>query len=187
MRLPKIIDGQKLHFLPSNFKSLLTARGFVSALEPTGDPIRAAEGSGGMAARDRSVYRHGKERVKKREKARDILMEAMQGQPVEEIMCTTGFVEGARKAVIDWYQATGDTERDHLEKHFENIAMRANKDPKTFFSRAEEKINVLDASGIHVSDRGVVRLNTRRLLSEFYDVEQRTALIRPGITRSEME
>ena len=41
--------------------------------------------------------------------------------------------------------------------------------------------------GILKSDREVVRLITCRLSSEFYDVEQRTTLIRHGITRSEME
>ena len=36
-------------------------------------------------------------------------------------------------------------------------------------------------------DHEVTRILTRRLPSEFYDVEQRTSLLRPGITRSEME
>ena len=76
---------------------------------------------------------------------------------------------------------------DHLEKGPENIAMQGDEDPKLFFARAEGKLNVLSALGIHKSDREVVRILTRHLPPEFYNVEQRTSLLRPGITRSEME
>ena len=65
--------------------------------------------------------------------------------------------------------------------------MDGNEDPKLFPARAERKVNVLSTLGIHKSDRDVVRLITRRLPSEFCEVEQRTSLLRPGITRSEME
>lgn len=50
-------------------------------------------------------------------------MQAMQGQTVEERMHATGYVEGARKAVMNWYQPRGHAERDHLEKDVEDIAM----------------------------------------------------------------
>ena len=67
--------------------------------------------------------------------------------------------------------------------------MQGDEDPKLFFARADGKLNVLSALGIHKSDREVVGILTRRLRHEFYDVEQRTinSLLRPGITRSEME
>ena len=55
------------------------------------------------------------------------------------------------------------------------------------FARVEGKLNILASLVILKSDREVVRLITRRLLSEFYDVEQRTILTRPGTTCSEME
>ena len=76
-----------------------------------------------MEERNRSVHRHGQQRVEKCEKAWEFLMEAMQGQRVEERMHAAGSVEGAWKAVMVWYQPHGDAERDHLEKEFENIAM----------------------------------------------------------------
>ena len=98
-------------------------------------------------------------------------------------MHAAGSVEGAWKAVMAWYQPQGDAERDHLEKDFENIEMQGDEDPKLFFARAEGKLNVLSTLGIRKSDRDVVRILTRRLPSEVYDVEQRTSLLRPGLTR----
>ena len=65
--------------------------------------------------------------------------------------------------------------------------MQGGEDLKLFFARVEGKLNVLASLCIFKSDREVLRLIARRLPSEFYEVEQRTALIRPGITRSEME
>ena len=97
------------------------------------------------------------------------------------------YVEGSWKTVMDWYQPRGDAERGHQEKDSENIAMQGDEDPKLFSARAEGKLNVLAALGIHKLDRKVVRLITRRLPSEFYEVKQRTTLLRPCITRSEIE
>ena len=102
-------------------------------------------------------------------------------------MHETCYVEGSWKTVMDWYQPRGDAERGHQEKDSENIAMQGDEDPKLFSARAEGKPNVLPTLGIHKLDRKVVRLITRRLPSEFYDVEQRNTSLRPGITRSEME
>ena len=65
--------------------------------------------------------------------------------------------------------------------------MQGDEDPKLCFARAEGKLNVVPALGIHKSDREVVRILTCRLPPEVYDAEQRTPLVRPGITRSEME
>ena len=65
--------------------------------------------------------------------------------------------------------------------------MQGDEDPKLFFARVEGKLNGLASFGILMSDREVVRWITRRLPSEVYNVEHRTTLIRPGITRSEME
>ena len=65
--------------------------------------------------------------------------------------------------------------------------MQGDEDPNLYFARVEGKLNVLAPFGIRKSDREVVRLLTRRLPSEFYDVEQRTTLLRPAITRSGME
>ena len=139
-----------------------------------------------MAELDRLIYRYGQEKVEKCAKAWEFLMEAMQGHPVEERMHASGSVEGVWQAVMTWYQPRGDAERDHLEDDFDNIAMQGDEDPKLFFARVEGKLNVLASLGILKSDREVVRLITRRLPSEFYDVEQRTTLIMPGMTHSEM-
>ena len=102
-------------------------------------------------------------------------------------MHATGSVEGPWKAVMNWYQPIGDAERDHLEKVFDNIAIQGDKDPKLFLDRVEGKLNVLASLGILKSNREVVRMSTRRLPSEFYDVEQRITLSRPGISHPEME
>ena len=109
-RVPKFIDGQKLHLWSSRFEAFLTARGLIGTIEPTSDPIRVAGGSGGMAELDRLIYRYGQEKVEKCAKAWEFLMEAMQGHPVEERMHATGSVEGAWQAVMIWYQPRGDAE-----------------------------------------------------------------------------
>ena len=115
-------------------------------------------------------------------------MEAIQGKPVEERMHAAGSrVEGAWKAVMDWYMPSGDAEGDHLEKELNNISMDGDEDPTLCFARAEGKLNVLPTLGIHKSDSEVVRLVTRRLPSESYDVEQQTSLLRPGIKRLETD
>ena len=187
MRVPKFDGRSQLHLWPSRFQTFLTARGLIGALEPTSDPNRIAGGLGGMEERNRSVYRHGQQSVEKCDKAWEFLMERMQGQPVEERMHASGSVKEAWKAVMAWYQPQGDAEEDNLEREFENIAMKEDEDPKLFVARAEGKLNVLSALGIHKSDHEVVRILTRRLPSDFYDVEQRARVLRPGITRSEME
>ena len=65
--------------------------------------------------------------------------------------------------------------------------MQGDEHPQLVLARAEGRLNVLSALGIHKSDRVVVRILTRCLPREFYDVQQHTSLLRPGITRSEME
>lgn len=64
--------------------------------------------------------------------------------------------------------------------------MQGDEDLKLFLTRAEEKLDVLSALGIHKSGRKFVGLVTRPLPSEVYDVEQQTSFLRPGITRPEM-
>ena len=66
----------------TRFQAFSTARCLISALETTSDPMRVAADLRGMAERDRSIYRYGQVRVKTCQKALEILMEAMQGQPV---------------------------------------------------------------------------------------------------------
>ena len=55
------------------------------------------------------------------------------------------------------------------------------------YSSLVSKGSIGASLGILTSDHEVVRLITRRLPSEFYDVEQRTIFLPPGITRSEMK
>lgn len=74
-----------------------------------------------------------------------------------------------------------------MEKELENINMDGDENSKNFCPRAELKLNVLSTLGILKFDSEFLRLITRRLPSELYDVEQRTTFLRPGITRSEME
>ena len=114
MRVPNFIDGQMLHLWSSRFHAFVTARGLIITIEPTSDLMRAAGGSGGMAERDRLIYRYGQEKVERREQAWELLTEAMQGQPVEGRRHATGSVEAAWKSIMDWYQPRGDAERDHL-------------------------------------------------------------------------
>ena len=82
---------------------------------------------------------------------------------------------------MEWYQPQCDSERYHLQKNFDNIAMQGGEHPKLFFDPVEKKLNVLASLGILTSDREVVRLNTRRLASEVYDVNQRTTLLCPAL------
>ena len=89
MRVPNFIDGQMLHLWSSRFHAFVTARGLIITIEPTSDLMRAAGGSGGMAERDRLIYRYGQEEVERREQAWELLTEAMQGQPVEIRWCWT--------------------------------------------------------------------------------------------------
>ena len=139
-----------------------------------------------MEQRNLSVSLHGQQRVETFQTGWEFLMEAMTGQPVEEQMNAAGSVERAWKAVMAWCQPQSDAEMDHLENEFENIPMQEDEDFKILFSRAEGKLNVLLALSIRKSDREVVCILTRRLLQEFFDVEQRTSSLRPGITRLEM-
>lgn len=107
MRVP----GRKAKFTCcGRVVSKLSSRpgGLVHALEPAGDPIKIAGGVGGMAERDRSIYHHEQENVDKCGKAWKFLMDSMQGQPVEERMHAAGSVEGAWKAVMDWYHSRDD-------------------------------------------------------------------------------
>ena len=120
-----------------------------------------------MEERNRSVNCHAQHRVEKCEKAWEFLMEAMQGQHVEERMHAAGSVEGAWTAVIAWDPPQGDSERNDLEKEFENIAMQGDEDLQLFFARDDGKPNALSALGIHKSDREVVTILTRRLPPEF--------------------
>ena len=106
-------------------------------------------------------------------------MKAVQGQPVKERVHVTGTAGGALKAVIASYQQRVDAERDHLEKEFENMAMQGDEDPKLFLARAEKKQKESSVLSFFKSDRKVVRIFTRRLPHELYDLEQRTSLVRP--------
>ena len=113
-----------------------------------------------MAERKPSIYRYGFEELEKCEKFWEFLVEAMQGQPVEQRVHTAGSVEAAWKAPINWYMLSGDAKRDHLERELDNISMDGDEDPKLFFDRAEGKPNVLSTLRTHTSDRDVVRLIT---------------------------
>ena len=158
-------------------------------LEPTINLIRISGGLRGMEERNRCVDRHGQQRVENGEKAWEFLMEAMQGQSVEERMHGAGWVEGSWTAGIAWDQLQGDADmpRGIIWRKFKNIAMQGDEDPRLFFSRAEGKPNVFSALGIQNSDGEVVHMLISRLPPEVYDVEQRNSLFRPGITPLEME
>lgn len=69
---------------------MLTAQGLINALDPTGGPIWIARCLGSMAERERSVYCHVPDIVEKCDNTGLYLMEAMQGQPVEERMHAAG-------------------------------------------------------------------------------------------------
>lgn len=106
-------------------------------------------------------------------------MESTQGQPVEERMHAAGSVEERGRL---WYQPKRDTEGDHLDKAFENIAMNGDGDRKLFF--AEEKLDIFRVRYPHVGqDREVVRLFTRRLPSRMYDISRGPVSFSP-ISRS---
>ena len=79
MRVPKFIDGQKLHLWSSRFQAFLTARGLIGTIEPTSDPIRVAGSLRCMAERDRLIYRYGQEKVEKCEKAWEFLWKPCKG------------------------------------------------------------------------------------------------------------
>ena len=109
MQVLKFIDGRKLHLWSRRFQPVLAARGLIGPIEPTSAPIGVTGSLGGIAERDRLIYRHGPEKVEKCEKAWEFLMEeATQGHPVEERVHATGSLEGAWKAVMSWYQPRGD-------------------------------------------------------------------------------
>ena len=125
-----------------------------------------------MAQCDRVIHRYMLEKVEKCEKPWEVLMQAVQRRPVEERMNVTASVEGAWKAIMNWYRPRGGAERDCLEKISRTSPYRG-------------KLNALVSLGILKSHREVARLITSRLPSEVYDVEHWTALLQLGITRSE--
>ena len=79
-------------------------------------------------------------------------------------MQAAGSVERAWKAVMAWCQPHFDAEVDNLENEFENIAMQGDEDSTLLSSRAEWKLNVCFALGVHKSVREVVRILTLCLL-----------------------
>ena len=101
MRVPKFIDGQTLHLWSSRFQAFLTARGLIGTIESTSDPTRVTGGSGGMAERDRLIYRYGPEKVETCERPGNFLWKPC--KPVEERIHATGSVEGAWKSIMGWY------------------------------------------------------------------------------------
>ena len=58
-----------------------------------------------------------------------------------------------------------------MGKELEDISMAGDEDPKLFFARAEGNLCLLSTLYIHESDSEVVSLITRRLPSEFCDVD----------------
>lgn len=65
--------------------------------------------------------------------------------------------------------------------------MQGVKGSKLFFTRADGNLNSSSALRIHQPDREVVCILTRRLPSQYYDVEPANSLLRPDITCSVME
>ena len=66
------------------------------------NPIRIVEGSFRREEKNRFEKHHQLQRVEEREKACEVLMETMRGQPAEEPRHAAGSVEGAWKAVMAW-------------------------------------------------------------------------------------
>ena len=94
MRVPRF-EGKKVHVWPRRFQYFLTARNLISELERTPDPIKMAGGLRFMAEQERSIYRHGLEKVEKCVNAWKFPIEAMQGQPVVERVHKAGSIEEA--------------------------------------------------------------------------------------------
>ena len=64
--------------------------------------------------------------------------------------------------------------------------MATDEDPKLFFARVDGIINTLRSAGITKEEREITRIIIRNLPDD-YDVERRGVLMKPDITRFEME
>ena len=79
-----------------------------------------------------------------------------------------------------------DSEKELLTDQLDNARMGTDEDPKLFFARIDGIINALRSAGITKEEREVTRIIIRNL-PEDYDVERRGVLLKPDITRIEVE
>ena len=136
--------------------------------------------------RARLVLRHGEQTVRDHERAWCFLLEATADAPFEDrlLACTT--LEEAWWIVAQWHMPATDSEKELLTDQLDNARMGTDEDPKLFFARVDGIINTLRSAGITKEEREVTRIIIRNL-PEDYDVERRGVLLKPDISRVEVE
>ena len=136
--------------------------------------------------RVRLVLRHGEQTVRDHERAWCFLLEATSDAPFEDRLLACKTLEEAWWIVAQWHMPATDSEKELLTDQLDNARMGTDEDPKLFFARVDGIINTLRSAGITKEEREVTRIIIRNLPEE-YDVERRGVLLKPDITRIEVE
>ena len=136
--------------------------------------------------RESLVYRYGEQTVADHEKAWGFLLDATTYAPFEERLQACKTLEEARWTIVGWHLPTTDSEKKLITYQLENAQMAADEDPKLFLARRDGLINTLKSVGVTKEEREITGIIIRNLPNG-YEVERRGVLIKPEISRSEVE
>ena len=115
-----------------------------------------------------------------------ILQSAVVNAPFEpRVLASKSFPE-AWQMVGDHILPRSEDETHLLRTKLETIPHYKGEDPQDFLARADNLLNTLSAAGEQVPENDVVRIIVRQLSSD-YDVEKRSTLTQPGLSRYEVE
>ena len=132
------------------------------------------------------VRRHSEQTVRDHERAWCFLLDATADAPFEKRLLGCKTLEEAWWIIIGWHMPATDSEKELLSHQLDNAKMTSDEDPKLFFARVDGMINTLRSAGITKEEREITRTIIRNLPDD-YDVERRGVLMKPDITRVEVE
>ena len=133
------------------------------------------------------IERYGPQLVGENERALDYLVEATKGAKIQtKILLADGSVEGAWREAHRCCLPTSDAGKEALKQSLSRMKMRVGQDPLDYFIAFDEILATLRAVDVCIPE-GEIVAKLRRSLSSDFDVEKRSTLMDPGMTRELLE
>ena len=110
---------------------------------------------------------HGVQTVRDNWKVWQYLLEATCNTDIEEKLAACNSVLEAWGVVTEWTLPVSEAEKTPLVQQLENVTMYPDEDPKTFFTRVDNLVNMMHRVGITKTQEQIVHIIVRQLSDEY--------------------
>ena len=146
-------------------------------------PLIPVNGGGDRVVLD---SRYSKGAVADHLRAFSILQSAVVNAPFESRVQACKTFKAAWEMIGDQILPRSDDQYFLMKARLENVPNHRGEDPQDFFARVDSLLVMMSAAGIEIPEKEIVRTVVRQLSSDF-DVEKRSTLTAPGLSRYDVE